>query len=147
MTFSRDFISGFLLVLIGAAIAIYVDSNYRMGTLRSMGPGYMPFYLSVLLAFLGFVTIIISQLKNKEDKEDRVFDLRKVLPVGISVFVFASTINHFGLILSTVFLVFISSYADRRFNWKRSLYLSLALCFISWVIFVFFLKMTVPIIW
>ena len=49
---TTDYLAGALMVLIGAG-AVYVCSHYRMGTLTSMGPGFFPTLLGVLLILLG----------------------------------------------------------------------------------------------
>jgi len=145
MKLTRDLWAGALLLVLGVVIALYVDANYRMGTLRSMGPGYMPFALSIVLAGLGAITAIMSQLLPPQDFSGRELDWRKVIPVTLGVLVFALTVTKFGLVAATVLLVMVSSFADKRFNFKKSFYLAVALCLIAWIVFVFLLQMTIPV--
>lgn len=145
MRITRDLLAGLLIFALGLMIAIYTYTHYRMGTIQSMGPGYVPFALSIILAVLGFISAAFS--RSDGDKDDRQFNLRKVIPVVIAVLAFASTITSLGLIVSTVLLVFISSFADTRFNFKLTFYLTLSLCSIALIVFSYFLKMTMPIFW
>lgn len=147
MKLTRDLWAGALLFTLGLVIAVYVDNNYRMGSLRSMGPGYMPFALAVILASLGVITAILSQFTAPQNYTGRTFELRKVLPVALGVLIFALTVTHLGLVVATILLVVISSYADKRFNLKQSIILAASLCLISWIVFVVLLKMTIPVFW
>ncbi|WP_086479603.1 tripartite tricarboxylate transporter TctB family protein [Oceanospirillum sanctuarii] len=147
MKLSRDLWAGILLFSLGLIVAIYVYANYRMGTLRSMGPGYMPFALAVVLSALGVIAAIMSQVLPPQDYSGRELDWRKVVPVALGVLIFALTVTKLGLIISTILLVVISSIADRRFNFKHSFFLAISLCLISWVVFVLLLKMTIPVFW
>jgi hypothetical protein len=47
----KDMVAGLMFVAIGFAFA-YGASSYRMGVVSSMGPGYFPFWLGILLACL-----------------------------------------------------------------------------------------------
>ena len=47
-----DYYAGALVAVIGAGAA-FVSSHYRVGTLTSMGPGFFPVALGVLLAVMG----------------------------------------------------------------------------------------------
>ena len=48
----QDFASGILFIVAGAAFA-FLARGYRMGTASSMGPGYFPFWLGMVLVLLG----------------------------------------------------------------------------------------------
>ena len=50
----QDFVSGVMFIVTGAAFAILARS-YRMGTAGSMGPGYFPFWLGVVLVLPGLM--------------------------------------------------------------------------------------------
>ena len=56
MSFShrRDYYAGALMVLVGGGAA-YVGSHYQMGSLTSMGPGYFPTVLGIILAVIGVI--------------------------------------------------------------------------------------------
>ncbi len=47
-----NFASGILFMLAGTAAA-WVASGYQMGTAARLGPGYFPFWLGIVLGFLG----------------------------------------------------------------------------------------------
>ncbi|UTV98424.1 tripartite tricarboxylate transporter TctB family protein [Marinomonas rhizomae] len=147
MKLSRDLWAGLVLLIIGTVVALYSHNQYRMGTIQSMGPGYMPFVLSIILIILGGVTAVSSQFGVSSEEPERKISWRKVIPVALAVLAFALTITKLGLIVATTLLVFIASLADKRFNLKLTLYLIISFCFISWVVFSYFLQMNMPAFW
>ena len=48
----RDFLAGLLFIAIGVATVIGA-SDYPLGTIRNIGPGYYPILLGIALALLG----------------------------------------------------------------------------------------------
>lgn len=145
MKLNRDFGAGCLLLGIGLSVAVYAYLHYRIGTVREMGAGYMPFALAILLSALGLITVLMSQMGNVVAQSDRQFEIQKVLPIGLGVLAFAVGISHIGLVPSIALLVTISSFADKKLRFKTTAMLILALSFIAWVVFVLLLKMTLPV--
>ena len=144
MKSNRDFWAGCLLLGIGVSVAVNAYSSYRIGSIREMGTGYMPFALAVLLSLLGLITIVMSQMGNTEPPSDRKFELQKVLPVGLGVLAFAVGITRVGLIPSIGMLVGIAALADKKLTLKTTGLLIIVLSLISWVVFVLLLKMNLP---
>lgn len=98
---------------------------------------------------LGFITALVSQLGAKPQNEDseRPFELRKFICITLAVLVFALTVTKLGLLVATTLLVAIASFADNRFNLKLTVILAASLCIIASVVFVYFLSMTIPLLW
>ncbi|MGB0732221.1 MAG: tripartite tricarboxylate transporter TctB family protein [Pontibacterium sp.] len=148
INYSRDFWAGLLLCCLGAFIAWYSYVSYDMGSIKRMDAGYLPFVLALVLSVLGIITSILSQLSPSSDEDAvRSFEFRKVAPVALAVLVFSLSVAHLGLIVSTILLVCIASFADRRWSLKLSLILSVAFSLISSVVFVFLLQMQIPLFW
>ena len=59
----KDFVSGILLVIVGAAFAVGA-TNYSFGVAVRPGPGYFPFGLGIILALLG-VVVLFSAFKQE----------------------------------------------------------------------------------
>lgn len=148
MKISSELVSGIIFIVMGVSICLYSYSNYHLGSIQMMGPGYMPVILSSILALLGVANVLVSCFSNKtHDLSERKISIRKSALIVLSVISFALTITSLGLIVATVLLVFISSFADKRFNIKLTICLAVSLCTLSLIVFSYFLKMTMPILW
>jgi putative tricarboxylic transport membrane protein len=90
-----DVVSGVLTIAIGIVVAI-MSSQYRIGTLSSMGTGYFPLALSLLLIGLG-TALLISGLKEKVSQLS--------LPSAGSALLILATPIVFGLLIERVGLV------------------------------------------
>jgi len=64
----KDFYAGLVFIVFGG-LAMWLSTTYNMGTAARMGPGYFPFWLGGVLAFLGAVVLIKSLGTPKEDAE------------------------------------------------------------------------------
>ena len=65
----RDYYAGGLMILIGLGAAAE-GSNYHVGTLVRMGPGFFPVALGVILVLLGLM-IAGTALASTEGADDR----------------------------------------------------------------------------
>ena len=105
----KDTAAGLLFVAIGLAFC-YAASTYRMGVLTSMGPGYFPFWLGILLTFLG-ACVFVTGIRAGESETARLdrWDLKSltiivgsiatgiwVLVIVFWVIAFASFTGSFG---------------------------------------------------
>ena len=77
--------------------------DYPMGSAVRMGPGYFPLVLGVLLALLGLAACIRGLGIKGEQFESVRF--RPLLLILGSVGVFATAIEHAGIIASTILTV------------------------------------------
>ncbi|MCK0206449.1 tripartite tricarboxylate transporter TctB family protein [Starkeya koreensis] len=121
---NKDFLGGLLLVAIGAGAA-FISRSYPMGTLRQMGPGFMPFSLALLLMGLG----LLLALRAPHDGEELEWGggLRPVLVVLGAVLLFAQVLEPLGLVLSSMILIIASSLAHTPFRLRETLLLSVGL--------------------
>lgn len=97
---SKEFLSGALFVIIGFAI-IVTGTDYRMGTLNRMGPGFIPVFLGYAMLFLGGSTAAIAIIKGSKDVITRV-PLRVVVFISASVLSFALLIETAGLAIAVI---------------------------------------------
>ncbi|HXV07661.1 MAG TPA: tripartite tricarboxylate transporter TctB family protein [Burkholderiales bacterium] len=110
----QDFLAGLLFVFFGA-FALVLARNYPLGTAMRMGPGYFPTILGGMLVALGGA-VIVRAFVLPGDKLGGV-GLMPLLLVLASVALFAVTVERFGIVLSVVLVVFVSSLASGRFRW------------------------------
>lgn len=136
-----------MIILVGC-VAIFEGSNYHIGTLARMGPGFFPVALGVILIFLG---ILIAMTASPVDPADAEEDLSSVPPdwrgwgciiAGIVVFIMLGRVA--GLVPATFALVLISALGDREQTLKSALLLALGVTIVGVIIFSYLLELQFP---
>jgi len=137
----KDVIAGLLFVAIGLA-TIVGASDYPLGAIRNIGPGYFPILLGVCLALLG-AAVAYQGIGRDEaaaagavHESDEGLGLRPLIMITLAVVAFGFLVRPLGLAAATVALVVISSLAGRDFSAVRVAVLSVALVTLSWLIFI-----------
>jgi hypothetical protein len=159
----RDFWSGLMFVTVGVVFALGA-TNYSMGPAcpnndpcaanlwarlsqlsAHPGAGYFPLGLSILLALLGAI-VLFKALTIESESGDRIgaFAWRPLLVIVVAIAVFGVMLEPIGLALTVPVLIFISSLAGDEFHWKGVLANAIVLTIGSWFIFVWGLKLTIP---
>jgi hypothetical protein len=138
----KDFWSGMLFMAFGL-IAVAVSSGYRMGIAARMGPGYFPRGLGVLLLILGAI-IALRGLRSKGEPVP-AFVVRPLVFVLGTVIVFGLVIPWTGVVLGTLFLIFVASFASHEFRWKEALVAGILLATAAVLVFIVGLKLQLPI--
>lgn len=134
----RDFYAGALLAATGIA-ALVIGRGYRLGTLLSMGPGYFPRIIGVLLTGLG-VAVLLSSLRLQGESL-APWRLRPLVLVLVSIVLFGWTLERFGLVVAAVLLVVVACFADRSRKVSETLAVAAVLTLIAWLVFVKGLEM------
>jgi hypothetical protein len=137
-----DFMAGALFVVAGVA-ALVVGRGYRMGTLLSMGPGYFPRIIAILLVGLG-VLVLVNGLRTQGAMPDRPL-LRPLVLVLAAVAAFGFGIETLGFVISTVLLVVLSCAAQPGRRWVETGLLAGGLSLLGWLVFVQGLGLTFPV--
>jgi len=139
-----DTYAGLLFVLFGAAAMVF-SVKYKIGTAATMGPGYFPFVLGAILCSLGVVIGLRSLFWAKEVKKGPSLHWKPLVLVLFSVVLFGLFLRPLGLLLSTLFMIMVSSAASHEFRMKEALLNAGALAFIVLMVFVYFLDFQVPV--
>src|SRR5205085_6433401 len=159
----RDFWSGMMFVAVGVVFAIGA-MNYSMGPpcptqdacatslwarmshlSAHPGAGYFPLGLSVLLAILGaFVLFKSLTIESVGGDPIGAFAWRPLLIIIAAIAVFGLMLEPLGLALTVPVLIFMSSLAGDEFHWKGVLVNAIVLTVSSWAIFIWGLKLTIP---
>ncbi len=124
----KDFASGLMFIGFGT-FDLIVASGYPLGTAARMGPGYFPRILGILLILFG--AILALRALKLEGERIKFGALTPPAIVLGSVVLFGITVPWLGLVLSTVLLIVLSSYASPEFRWKEALASGLVLAAIS----------------
>ncbi|MEO6362107.1 MAG: tripartite tricarboxylate transporter TctB family protein [Caldimonas sp.] len=160
----RDFWSGLMFIAVGVIFAIGA-MNYSMGpacpdnapcasNLYSRftqlsahpGAGYFPLGLSILLVALGLM-VLFKALTIESEGGDPVgsFAWRPLLVIVVAIAVFGVMLEPLGMALTVPVLIIISSLAGDEFRWKGVAVSAVVLTFFSWAVFVWGLKLTIPV--
>jgi len=140
----RDFWSGLMFVVVGIVFAVG-STNYSMGSSARPGPGYFPLILSVIMAILGAV-VLFKALTIETADGDPVgpFAWRPLIVIVLGIAVFGLALPRLGMIVTIPILIFLTSLAGDEFHWKGVLINAAVLTLGAWAIFVWGLKLTIP---
>jgi Tripartite tricarboxylate transporter TctB family len=140
----KDFWSGLMFVVVGAAFA-WGSTNYNFGSSARPGPAYFPFGLGVLTAVLGAV-LLFKALTIETEGGDPIgaWAWKPLLVIAGAVAIVGWAIPNLGMFVSLPLLVIGSALAGDEFHWKDALINSVVLTAGSWFIFIWGLKLTIP---
>lgn len=150
-----DYIGAVMLVTLGAAIAI-VGSGYGVGTLTTMGPGFIPTGLGVSLAIVG-VLLGLTAAPDAPKKAHPVNEARQSLSVidwrawvciigGVGAFILLG--EHTGFVPASFVSVFICALGDRKNSVRDAALLAAVLVLTGYIIFIWGLKLQFePFMW
>lgn len=140
----KDFWSGLMFVVVGIAFAAGATS-YSFGSSARPGPGYFPFGLGVLMAILGGL-VLFKALTFEVEGGDRIgpWAWKPLIMITATVAIFGWTLPNLGMVVSLPILVVVAALAGDEFHWKDALINAVVLTVGSWVIFIYGLKLTIP---
>lgn len=134
-TIALPVLAGLLLAAFGAAF-VYFGLDYRLGTLRSMGPGMFPVAGGALLVLLGLGAAWVG--RRSAERIDTVA-LRPLLATLASVVIFALLIERAGLAIAAPILVGGVVLATGQGSWKFALAIALPLTAAAIIVFPYLL--------
>ena len=141
----RDFWSGLLFLLVGLAFA-WGATEYNFGSSAKPGPGYFPFGLGILLALLGGLVLFKAVTIESPDGDPiGAIAWRPLLIIVGAIALFGLALPKLGLVVTLPLLIVMASLAGDEFHWKDALISSVVLTAGSWAIFVWGLKLTIPV--
>ncbi|MED5618717.1 tripartite tricarboxylate transporter TctB family protein [Ideonella sp. BN130291] len=141
----KDFWSGLMFVVVGTTFAVGA-LNYSFGSSARPGPAYFPFGLGVLLAILGAM-VLFKALTIEVEGGDPIgsFAWKPLIILVVSLAVFGAILPRLGMVISLPLLILMSSLAGDEFRLKEVVLNALVLTFGSWVIFIWGLKLIIPV--
>jgi hypothetical protein len=138
---NKDFWSGVMLILIGAA-AMVIAREYRFGSAGRMGPGFFPIILGGILVAFG-ICIIAKGLHSAEKIQARLSFRALVLP-PLALVLFGLFVERAGFIPALVVLIFGSAASGRAFRIKDVLLLTVTLVVGAVALFIWGLGLPYP---
>lgn len=141
----RDFWSGLMFVVVGIVFA-WGSTEYSFGSSARPGPGYFPFGLGVLLAILGGM-VLFKALTIESENGDPIGDIawKPLVVLVVAVIFFGIALPRLGMAITLPILIILSALAGDEFHWKDALLNAIILTVGSWIIFVWGLKLIIPV--
>jgi hypothetical protein len=132
------------MILLGLG-AIFQGRTYQVGTLSSMGPGFFPVAVGVILTLVGLLIAVNATIASPQADEERLPpEWRGWICISLSILAFGILGKYAGLLLATFSIVFISALGDRNNTIKSALVLSLIMLVVCVGVFWWGLRMQFP---
>ncbi|HVZ15349.1 MAG TPA: tripartite tricarboxylate transporter TctB family protein [Bauldia sp.] len=145
----RDVYAGLLMVLLGA-FAAYIGSQYPLGEVSNMGPGFVPTSLGIILAGLGVLIALVALVSDKPEEHAtwQLPDRRGSLCIIGGLVAFVVLAKYLGLAPASFALVFISAMGDTEQTWKGAALLAIVVTACGIGVFSYLLQLPFPLfIW
>lgn len=139
----KDGIGGLLLAVIGAGVTARA-CFYPLGTVRRMGPGFMPAVYGTLMAVAGIAIILAASVQPREVPDAAAPDVRAALCILGGLFAFVAAGASLGLAPATFLAVFIAALGDRGNSLRDAGLLAGALAIIATAVFSYGLGLQLP---
>ena len=140
----EDFWAGLMFIAFGV-LAIFISTDYPLGSAMRMGPGYFPTGIGIILIILGSI-IAMPSFKVVGDKVG-TFAFKPMILLSVAFGVFGWAIDNIGFILALFILIALSSAAGKEFKMKEILPMSAVLIVGSWALFIWGLELPFPLFW
>jgi hypothetical protein len=135
---NRELVVGLVFINTGLFF-LYYGRGYPVGNPLSMGPGFLPFYLSLVLVTLG----IIQLARAWRNRESVNLDLFRPAVVAGTIGAFAYLLPWMGGIIGAGLVMLIVGRLHPKFSWRGWL-ISYAVIIGLILMFKFFLGSTIP---
>jgi hypothetical protein len=145
----RDFVSGLIHTVVGIAFVLGARTHY-VGSGATMGPGYFPLLLGILLAGLGIAITVKGLVSRSQDGSDlRRWAIKPLIFIIAANLIFGVMLGGlpsiklpaFGLIAGIYALTFVSALGGDEFKFKEVLVLATVLAVMSYLTFVVLLQL------
>lgn len=135
-------IVGYALLAILAAIFLYGGTALPFGSLRSIGPGFLPTVLAAILMVMSLAGIAMEWNKGRES--DGKLDLRPLFFICLAILLFALTVRRFGLIPASVIGALVAGFAEKDARLVGNAIVAVLIGLLVWLIFIAGLDLSVP---
>lgn len=144
----KDIAAGLLLLAMGA-FALFAGRGLALTNFEAMGPGYFPRALASLLCVLGVLILANGLRKGRPvapglDADAGGTPWRAIAWISLALLWFGLTVRVLGLGPALGGAVLLACAASPRSSVRSSLMLAIGMVLFSWLVFVYFLRMPVP---
>lgn len=141
LTRLQQFMPALVLALIGLAVVIG-GSDFEIGSLTAMGPGFMPVLLGCVLLLLAFVLLLLEW--RTLPVAAALPSARPLLCAGLSIVVWALLAERAGFVLASVAQLLLAYAAISQPDWRKVLYSSAVITALAFITFVLLLGLPLP---
>lgn len=138
----KDFWSGMMFLAFGGA-GMWMAKAFSFGTAARMGPAYFPTVIGGLLVAFGLFIALRGLVMTGEGVGR--FHHKTLFLILASIALFGFTLQYFGLFCAVLASVVLASMGGHEFRMREALVVSACLAAGSIVVFVFALKLQIPI--
>jgi hypothetical protein len=131
----KAFVSGLFFAAIGLFAAIHA-TDYAIGRVTRMGPGFFPLMLGLILLALGLTNMVCSIAWAKPEGLPKLA-LKPLAIVPVALASFGFLLDRTGLLVAVCALVTIASLGDRSFRKREIVAVCLAVCAIASLLYVY----------
>jgi len=132
-----------LLLMAASGVACVLVADLPVGSATSMGPGYVPRGLALLIGAFGLVQAGRAVLAGRTPFP--ATGVRPLLLIGASVAAFALLLRPAGLAITSAIVVIVAGFAAYDVRLKENMLLAIGLAVFSVALFVLALKLPIPI--
>ncbi len=140
----EDFWAGMMFASFGA-MAIWLSTDYPMGTASRMGPGYFPTWLGGIMLLLGAIVALMA-LKTEGPKVTP-FAWKPMIMLSVGFLAFGWGVDHIGFIPSLFLLSVITAAAGQTFKVVEVLIMTVILIAGAVGIFIYGIELPFPLFW
>jgi len=142
-----DRISG-IFWLCFAVLVIIQSYHLGLGTLHKPGPGFLFFWVNIVLAIMSLIVLIRAWVSKKEEgPQPAIFgtqNVSKIIFVMISLFLYALLMEIIGFIPVTLLLfIYLLGIIEKK-KWFYTIFVSVVVTVISYLIFETWLQSQLP---
>ncbi len=140
-----DIGSSLFLMTSGGFIA-WQATKLSLGSLHAPGPGFFPFYLSLIL-ILTALAIFVQGLKEKPVEAEAAPRKKRVAAILAAIFLYPFLLEPVGYIITTFFLMLLCIRLMLKKAWWFAPLLAGVISLFSYVIFKVWLQLLLPAGW
>jgi len=131
-----------------AVLVIIQSYHLGLGTLHKPGPGFLFFWVNIVLAIMSLIVLIRAWLSKKEEgPQPAIFgtqNVSKIIFVMISLFLYALLMEIIGFIPVTLLLfIYLLGIVEKK-KWFYTIFVSVVVTAISYLIFETWLQSQLP---
>lgn len=140
---NKDVCCGALFTLMGILFGYQGLFKLQLGTLRSMGPGFFPVFLSAVAILIGLI-VMVSGLRKGGENALSALPWRALTAILGAPLIFGLMIAPFGLVPSILVLAIIAAAASRKTTVTSAVAISVVMTVFCALVFVFGLGIPIP---
>lgn len=135
--FRSDVTAAVVVGLLGVFV-LWLGTGYSFGTLRRIGPGFLPMVVGTLLVLMS-AGLVLESLRSPPERADLL--LRPFVMIMTGMLAFAALMERAGLVPAIFALVIVSALAEKPFRPVRTLVSALVISAMGVGIFIELLGM------